>query len=152
MAKLDAARVGIFDRAVKPYLNKLAILFGKKDTKGLVELLGGHATVVLLKSGKVYQGEEQLLEFWKELAASGVTSVCFDVQKKIAEPADFLLGAVGANGVYTRYDMTHYSFGTYEFAGMRANPGSFANKGSFVIVNGHPITCQRDALMLALDC
>jgi hypothetical protein len=152
MTKLDPARVKDFDRAIQPFLDQVGTLFKKRNRKKLAALMGEHATLVLLKSQRIYQGPQQILNFWKQLMAAGVSAVHFTVRKKVAKPADFLLADAVKKGVFVLYDMTHYSLGSYEFVGGGRKPGDLADKGLFLIVKGHPVTCQRELLLFVLDC
>jgi hypothetical protein len=153
MRELDPARVRDFDRAIQPHLNQYGSLYKKRKLKKIAQLMGDQATLVLLRRRRICQGQQQILDFWNEMRDAGLVSVHFYVKRKVSKPADFLQAEVRRNGAYVAYDIEHYALGTYEFVFQRkkGNPRNVAKTGSLLVVEAHPITCQREDSMFVLE-
>lgn len=146
MKKLDPAKVEKMLAYVQKKLRLLESRFQAKNYRGMAQIFGEHAPLVLTKRQEVYQGMKRIENFWAGTRRRGITKVQFKNLKSVALPVDFLL--VEKESVYAAYDFVLHVFGTYKLiAGTKRN--DFV---AFSVVAGHRVVCRGRILEGTLDC
>jgi len=154
MKKLDRKKVRLIERKSHSAFKQLqaALKSGKKDP--LAKSFNDNSILVLIKSKKMYQGQLQILDFWRHLRAGGLQDVKFDITRSFTRPADFL---VATKSGYIPYDMVNFVFGSFvfTFSAKKKNPRIRPNlrivTGDFWAVDPHQTACPLENFFLVLD-
>jgi hypothetical protein len=154
MKRLDPKKIRLIEGKTHSAFKQLqaALKSWKKDP--LARSFCDNSILVLIKSKKMYQGQLQILDFWRHLRADGLQEVKFDIAKSVTRPADFL---VATKSGYIPYDMVNFVFGSFvfTFSAKKKNPRIRPNlrivTGNFWSVDPHQTACPLENFFLVLD-
>jgi hypothetical protein len=147
MKKWDAEKLKKLGEAMEADLRKLVVHYKKGAWKEMGSLIGEDATLIFLKSRQMYKGKKAILNFWRQMKRKGLKDIRFDIKRRAAAPADFLLSETCDQVTcYMAYDFVHYNFGTCQFV---FNPN--VREYDCLVVLAHKEICRRQVSLIVLS-